>query len=594
MNTCAECPHRQHDGDSGPVSLRQAIADVCPDGTITFDNNYTITLTTSTLTIDKNMTIDGVAQTVTIDGGGGISVFLVNLGVTFDLRNLTVQNGYTSTGFGGGIYNSGTLNVTNDTFSSNVAHYGGGIYNNAGTVNVADSHFGDNIASSDGWGGGILNKVGSLTVTNSSFMGNEANIGGAIDTYGDAPSKANVTVANSTFYGNSVSASDGYSANGGAIENSDSSSLDVTNSTFIGNAAPDIGSNNGTLAASGIDNIGTVTLKNTILAYGDTGPNCNNNGGTFTDGGGNLSDDGTCGFNLPSSMNNTDPLVDLSGNYSGRTIFLALLPGSPAIDAGVDSTCAADPVNGKDQRGITRPQGPHCDIGAFESQGFTLTKTGGDNQSTVIDTAFADPLSVTLNETGGFVLPGATITFTAPSSGASISAPTTGTAPTNSSGIASLPVSANGMAGGPYTVVASVTGATDVDFSLTNTLSITPALTVTINQANWQADPTSGNLIFFTVVFSQPINTATFTKADVSLAGTAGATTVFILQKAPFDGTSFNIIVRGMSGNGTVIATIPAGVVQDLAGDPNAASTSTDNTVTYNHFYQVFLPLVIR
>ena len=49
-----------------------------------------------------------------------------------------------------------------------------------------------------------------------------------------------------------------------------------------------------------------------------------------------------------------------------------------------------------------------------------------------------------------------------------------------------------------------------------------------------------------------------------------------------------------MSGNGTVIASIPAGVVQDQSGDANAASTSTDNTVTYHRLYKVFLPLVQR
>ena len=59
-------------------------------------------------------------------------------------------------------------------------------------------------------------------------------------------------------------------------------------------------------------------------------------------------------------------------------------PGSPAIDAGDGATCAAAPVNAVDQRGIVRPQLAACDIGAFESQGFTMTKGGGDNQATTI------------------------------------------------------------------------------------------------------------------------------------------------------------------------------------------------------------------
>ena len=51
----------------------------------------------------------------------------------------------------------------------------------------------------------------------------------------------------------------------------------------------------------------------------------------------------------------------------GPTQTMALLPGSAAIDAANDAICAAPPVNNLDQRGITRPQGPHCDIGAFEA-----------------------------------------------------------------------------------------------------------------------------------------------------------------------------------------------------------------------------------
>ena len=59
------------------------------------------------------------------------------------------------------------------------------------------------------------------------------------------------------------------------------------------------------------------------------------------------------------------------GNNGGQTPTLPLLFGSPAIDAGDDAVCAqtgADKVNGVDQRGVTRPQGAHCDIGAFEYQ----------------------------------------------------------------------------------------------------------------------------------------------------------------------------------------------------------------------------------
>jgi hypothetical protein len=62
-----------------------------------------------------------------------------------------------------------------------------------------------------------------------------------------------------------------------------------------------------------------------------------------------------------------DPKLGALADNGGSTQTFALLPGSPAIDKGDDATCAASPVNNLDQRGETRPKGPHCDIGAFES-----------------------------------------------------------------------------------------------------------------------------------------------------------------------------------------------------------------------------------
>jgi hypothetical protein len=105
---------------------------------------------------------------------------------------------------------------------------------------------------------------------------------------------------------------------------------------------------------------------------------------------------------------------------------------------------------------------------------------------------------------------------------------------------------------------------------------------VTVNQAATQADPTDASPINFTAVFNKPIKTATFTAVQVSLTGSAGATTTVITESAPNDGTTFNIAVSGLTSDGTLIVTIPAGGVQDLSGNLNSASTSTDNTVTYD------------
>jgi hypothetical protein len=99
---------------------------------------------------------------------------------------------------------------------------------------------------------------------------------------------------------------------------------------------------------------------------------------------------------------------------------------------------------------------------------------------------------------------------------------------------------------------------------------------VTINQASGQSDPANSSPINFTVVFSQPVTG--FATGDVSLSGTAGATTAAVTGS----GSTYNVAVSGMAGSGLVTATVPAGVAQDGAGTSNAASTSTDNSVTYD------------
>ncbi len=107
------------------------------------------------------------------------------------------------------------------------------------------------------------------------------------------------------------------------------------------------------------------------------------------------------------------------------------------------------------------------------------------------------------------------------------------------------------------------------------------APTVTINQAAGQSDPTGSSPVNFTVVFSEPVSG--FNNAsDVTLSGTAGADTVNITEIAPNDGTTYNVAVSGMTGDGTVIANVPSNAVQDTAGNNNAASTSTDNSVLYD------------
>ena len=100
--------------------------------------------------------------------------------------------------------------------------------------------------------------------------------------------------------------------------------------------------------------------------------------------------------------------------------------------------------------------------------------------------------------------------------------------------------------------------------------------TVTLNQANSQSDPTSSSPIHFTVIFSEPV--FGFTGGDVLLAGTAPGTLVATLTGS---GTTYDVSVSGMTGNGTVVASIPAGVATDVALNGNLASSSTDYAISY-------------
>ena len=120
---------------------------------------------------------------------------------------------------------------------------------------------------------------------------------------------------------------------------------------------------------------------------------------------------------------------------------------------------------------------------------------------------------------------------------------------------------------------------TQASTSTDNTVTFDSAApTVTINQAAGQADPTTTSPIQFTVVFSE--NVTGFTAADVDLSGSTSAGPVQA-DGHPGPGRTTRSTVTGMSGNGTVVATIPAGAASDAAGNPSAASTSTDNTVMF-------------
>jgi len=183
-----------NNNDSGPGSLRQAIAISSPGDTIDFDsslNGQTITLTTGELAIDKELTIAGPgANFLAVDGNDTSIVFSINPGLEVSVSGLTITHGMgagiwnngsltiinsslsMNAGglYGGGISNFGSLTITNSTLSGNSADYGGGIFNsNGGSLNITNSTLSGNFASHNG---GCIWNNGSLTITNSTFSGN--------------------------------------------------------------------------------------------------------------------------------------------------------------------------------------------------------------------------------------------------------------------------------------------------------------------------------------------------------------------------------------------------------------------------------------
>ncbi|MCT7991379.1 Ig-like domain-containing protein [Laspinema olomoucense] len=108
----------------------------------------------------------------------------------------------------------------------------------------------------------------------------------------------------------------------------------------------------------------------------------------------------------------------------------------------------------------------------------------------------------------------------------------------------------------------------------------TVAPTVTINQDPGQSDPTAATTMNFAVVFSEPVTG--FDGSDITLGGTAGATTATVTPVGG-DSKTYNVAVTGMTGAGTVTASVNVGAASDTAGNTSTASTSSDNEVSYDN-----------
>ena len=289
------------------------------DDIITVVVTGTINLAGGLPSLSSNIDLQGPgANLVTIRGNLArmASIFKVDSGANVTLAGLTITSGNAQDG--GGIFNSGVLTLHHAMVSGNHANdSGGGIFNTPGALlTLNHTTVSGNRAESEG--GGIYNRDGSLILSNSTVSGNAAML------------------------------------EGGGIFNNNGASLTLDNSTI---------SNNEAIQGGGLAIFGFFAARNTIIAgnsaiigadldgdLGSLGNNLigNSNGGT--------------GY-APSDLLNVNPLLGLLQDNGGPTLTHALLPGSPAIDAG-DNTDAPE----FDQRGLPRITGNRTDIGAFEVQ----------------------------------------------------------------------------------------------------------------------------------------------------------------------------------------------------------------------------------
>ena len=102
---------------------------------------------------------------------------------------------------------------------------------------------------------------------------------------------------------------------------------------------------------------------------------------------------------------------------------------------------------------------------------------------------------------------------------------------------------------------------------------------VSIDKAAGQADPTKVSPVHFTVVFTEAVTG--FATGDVTLGGTAGATTAAVSEILPNNGTTYDVAVSGMTTGGDIIVSVDANKAQDASGNGNTPSTSGDNIVIF-------------
>ena len=265
--------------DSGPGSLRQALADANDSDTINFAVTGTIGLTSAELLVAKSISISGPgADVLAINGNATYRVFHIASGKIVTVSELNITNGNANkqpVPDGGGIYNDhATLTLTNCTITNNMAFRDGGGVHNAGaaTLTVDDCVINGNLTGNDG--GGVCNNgsggAAIMGINNSTVSNNSATHGAGVCNDGRMKGTTLLQISNTTLSNNSA----GYDA--GAILNiaDTKGTAALSNCTISGNSAQAYG--------GGINNVAGLTVSNTTFSG-----NSANFGGSIANGGAN-------------------------------------------------------------------------------------------------------------------------------------------------------------------------------------------------------------------------------------------------------------------------------------------------------------------
>ncbi len=355
-----------NNADNGAGSLRQAILDVTTEGLIEFGADFTINLSTS-LAVTESMSILGGNNDIIIDGGGGVKVFDLTTGSgRVIIENLTIQNGNEMTDFGGGIEIGVGFNVTIESCNilSNSANInGGGIYNQ-GTLAISNTTVDGNSNVISSGVGGIFSS-GPLDIRSSTISNNLGFDAGAIHFQpGGAPTL--MQLVNSTVSGNTSFSND-------AIQITDGfANVGISNSTIYGPQ----------------DNIrlesgATLQISHTIVAGIGSNDKITNSAGNIAFNSNNLVEDGTGGETWHLTG---DPMLGPLADNGGATFTHLPLAGSPVIDAGdplFDPSILTPPLDLDQRDHIRIDDGDEdtnfiIDIGSVEVDPFAISNNALD------------------------------------------------------------------------------------------------------------------------------------------------------------------------------------------------------------------------